>query len=261
MIFIKTYHINSQHLQREVALDVYFPSLNLEETRLQVLLVNDGQDLAKMDLKNPLQDFYAKQKVLPVVMLGIHAGAERLQEYGVSQQPDFKKRGAKAKLYSKFVVEELLPWTRDLLANKVIESFSIAGFSLGALSAFDIAWNNAEQFKAVGAFSAAFWWRKHDLGDNYTDNDRILHEMLRKSKQKPHLRFWLMAGTADETADRNNNYIIDSIDDTIDVIKELELKGYSRPQDIKYFEAVGGQHNTETWAKVFPKFFDWIFTK
>jgi enterochelin esterase-like enzyme len=55
------------------------------------------------------------------------------------------------------------------------------------------------------------------------------------------------------------NGIIDSIDDTVDLIKELENKGYNRPADIQYVEMVGGSHNVETWAEAMPKFLHWAF--
>lgn len=70
-----------------------------------------------------------------------------------------------------------------------------------------------------------------------------------------------MTGTEDETADRNRNFIIDSIDDTIDIIKELLYQGYRRPEEITYFEKVGGKHDLPTWAAVFPSFLCWAFSK
>ena len=130
---------------------------------------------------------------------------------------------------------------------------------MGGLSAFDIAWNHDHIFDVVGVFSGSFWWRKKDLKAGYTDADRILHAMIDESITKPDLKFWLMTGTEDETSDRNGNGIIDSIDDTIDVIKSLVKKGYKRPDDIRYYEKVGGKHNPETWAAVMPAFLQWAF--
>jgi enterochelin esterase-like enzyme len=114
-------------------------------------------------------------------------------------------------------------------------------------------------FNKVGVFSGSFWWRSKELGKNYTDNDRIMHGVIRNTASKPDLKIWLQTGTKDETADRNKNGIIDSIDDTVDLIKELENKGYSRPADIQYLEMVGGVHNVETWAEAMPKFLVWAF--
>ncbi|MBK7853594.1 MAG: hypothetical protein IPJ79_00560 [Bacteroidetes bacterium] len=64
----------------------------------------------------------------------------------------------------------------------------------------------------------------------------------------------MQTGTADETNDRNSNGIIDSIDDTLDIVEELTEAGVSRKNDIEYIEMKDGKHHPSTWAKVFPQF-------
>ncbi len=154
-----------------------------------------------------------------------------------------------------------MPAIAELFPAQSFETTAYAGFSLGGLSALDIAWNYPQYFNKMGVFSGSFWWRSKELDKGYTDADRIAHAMVRESTTKPNLKFWLQTGTNDETADRNNNGIIDSIDDTIDLIKELQAKGFKRPEDIRYLEVVGGSHNPETWAKAMPKFLCWAFGK
>ena len=73
------------------------------------------------------------------------------------------------------------------------------------------------------------------------------------------MKFWFQCGTNDEKADRNNNGIIDAIDDTFDLIKELEKKGYSKGQTIHYEEIEDGEHNQATWRLAFPSFLSWVF--
>lgn len=233
----------------------------LGNENVHLLLVNDGQDLAQMELEESLSTLQGKWKIDPVVVVGIHAGEERLLEYGVANQPDFKNRGSKANLYTSFVVDELLAFIDKQIKVNITGKKAIAGFSLGGLTAFDIAWHHSHIFDVVGVLSGSFWWRKKDLVDDYTDEDRILHQMIKQTMSKPDLQFWLMTGTEDETADRNQNFIIDSIDDTVDVIKELVKKGYKRHTDIFYYEMVGGKHNVATWKNAFPKFLEWAFAK
>lgn len=228
---------------------------------VNLLLVNDGQDLAQMKLEETLFTLRGRWKTEPVLVVGIKAGEERLLEYGVANRPDFKNRGNKAHLYSNFVIDELLSFVEKQTGIIINGKKALAGFSLGGLAAFDIAWHNSAVFDLVGVFSGSFWWRKKDLSDGYTEDDRILHEMIRETATKPNLKFWLMTGTEDENADRNQNFIIDSIDDTVDVIKELTKKGYKRPEDIFYYEMVGGKHDVPTWTKAFPKFLEWAFGK
>ncbi|WP_345948724.1 alpha/beta hydrolase-fold protein [Mucilaginibacter sp. PAMB04274] len=250
-------HIASALLNREVTCTLYSTD---DIAPQSLLLLNDGQDAGNLKLKETLEFQYERSGIDPLLVVAIHAGEERIQEYGVANQPDFKMRGSKAGLYTRFIVEELLPAIYRETGLQAFKTTAYAGFSLGGLSALDIAWNHADVFNKVGVFSGSFWWRSKDLADGYTDMDRIAHQMVRESANKPVLKFWLQTGTHDETADRNKNGIIDSIDDTIDFVKELEAKGYMRPSDIQYLEMVGGEHNAATWARAMPKFLCWAFS-
>ncbi|WP_316746980.1 alpha/beta hydrolase [Pedobacter gandavensis] len=265
--------IPSVLLKREVILDIFIPDHLLGNETLNLLLLNDGQDAVGMAMEETLNVLYQKNKLEALVVVAIHAGENRIQEYGVAGMPDYLSRGSSAKTYNDFVMTELLPYLEKELKIPINGKKGFAGCSLGGISAFDIVWNNPDYFDLCGVFSGAFWWRSKDLKEGYTDDDRIVHQMIRESKNKlrpgadsivepsPALKFWLMTGTEDETADRNRNGIIDSIDDTIDIIKELLKKGYQRPEHISYYEMVGGKHNVQTWSKALPAFLCWAFSR
>lgn len=254
-------HIKSAYLKREVEIEIFTPDNLLGNEQVNLLLLNDGQDLAQMNIEDMMTALYAKWTIEPTVVIGIKANSERVLEYGISGKPDFKKRGSKAASYTDFVIKELMPYVQSEVDVVINGKRAFAGFSLGGITAFDIAWNHDNYFDAVGVFSGSFWWRKKDLSAGYTDDDRIVHEMIRNTQKNPAVKFWLMTGTDDEKADRNHNFIIDSIDDTIDVVKELMKKGYQRPNDIFYYEMVGGKHDVQTWGKAMPKFLEWAFPK
>jgi enterochelin esterase-like enzyme len=251
--------IVSEPLKREVTITLLMPESYERSEPLNLLLLNDGQEAENLRLKESLESLYNTYRIKPVLVAAIHAGDERIQEYGTAGKPDYKQRGSKAAAYTKFVVTELLPLIKKETGISDFDTTAFAGFSLGGLSAMDISWNHPEFFNKVGVFSGSFWWRSKELGKGYTDNDRIMHNIIRNTVAKPGLKFWLQTGTNDETADRNMNGIIDSIDDTVDLIKELENKGYTRPGDIQYLEIVGGAHNPATWADAMPKFLVWAF--
>ena len=260
-VITRVHMLKSSFLKRDVELKIHVPDQLMGNETLHLLLLNDGQESDNLKLTEALQDLYAQGKIDPVVAVSITAGEERIQEYGVAGNPDFMNRGAKAAVYTSFITEELLPFLERELTYPITGKKAIAGFSLGGLSAFDIAWNNGDLFDAAGVFSGSFWWRKKDLKDGYSDEDRIMHEVIKNTVVKPDVKFWLMTGTQDEQADRNRNFIIDSIDDTIDVIKALMAKGFQRPDDIGYYEMVGGTHHISTWAKAFPAFLCWAFAR
>lgn len=253
--------IKSKYLAREATCTLLQPEGDTGPAPLNLLLLNDGQEAENLHLADTLQGLYQANRINPVVVAAIHCGEERIQEYGTAGYPDFKKRGAKAGAYTQFVLEELMPRIKQELNITAFNKVAFAGFSLGGLSALDIVWNHPDVFDAAGVFSGSLWWRSRDLGKGYTEDDRIMHRIIRETKGKSELKFWLQTGTKDETADRNRNGIIDAIDDTIDLIKELETKGYNRANDIQYLEVVGGEHNTATWAKAMPKFLCVAFGK
>ena len=84
-----------------------------------------------------------------------------------------------------------------------------------------------------------------------------MHRQVREGHYAPWLKFFFEVGTLDETADRNNNGVIDSIDDALGLIDELAAKGYDKTSDIKYVELQDGRHDVPTWANAFPAFLKW----
>lgn len=249
--------MRSPILKRKVTLSLYQSAPHATEYAL--LLLNDGQDAEAMKLDKLLHR--VKDDIQPLMVVAIHAG-DRLSEYGVAGMPDYKNRGAEAQTYALFVVQELLPWIESRFPiSKNPERRAFAGFSLGGLSAFDQVWNRPDLFSRCGVFSGSFWWRSKALDAGYTDADRIAHQLVRMGKYRAGMRFWFQAGTADESCDRNNNGVIDAIDDTLDLITELIMKGYKLKSDVVYYEVAGGKHDIQTWTKVFPVFLKWAFKK
>jgi enterochelin esterase-like enzyme len=242
--------------------DIYLPSNPIEGKELSLLLVNDGQDLRKMDFGNILDSLVSLGFVESLVCVGIHCSADRINEYGTICRVDYKGRGAKAGLYSKFILDELLPFIRTQCKMASFKDKSFAGFSLGGLSALDIAWNHSQEFAKVGVFSGSLWWRRRgyeEEGYNW-DTDRLMHLQVQKGIFRPWLQFFFECGRLDETADRNNNGIIDSIEDTTDLIQDLKKLGYG-DEHIHYLELEDGAHDVETWAKAFPQFLKWGWGK
>ena len=254
------HQLYSLHLKRKVAFEIYFPvELNSHET-LNLLLLNDGQEAKNLGLADILASTRQTRQVEALMVVAIASAEERLQEYGVAGTSDFQERGTKAQAYAEFVTLELLPYLKTRTQSAISGKIGFAGFSLGGLSAFDIVYNHPKLFNLSGVFSGAFWWREKEIHAGYQeDQHRILHQMVRNSIVKPDVKFWLMAGTKEETADRNGNCIIDVIDDTVDVIKELVGKGFNRYEDLFYYELVGGKHDLASWRKAFPAFLVWAF--
>lgn len=257
-ITIENHVIDSIYLQREVKVDCYLPLNVAEPAQMSLLLINDGQDLVKMEFEKILEKLYEQNEVTPLFCVGMHCGADRRNEYATAKILDYKGRGNKAQAHTDFVMKEVIPFIREKYAVPSFREKSFAGFSLGALSALDIVWSHPAEFVKIGAFSGSFWWRDKAQEDEDFNEDihRIMHRLVRQGDHYPWLRFFFEVGTQDETADRNNNGIIDAIDDTVSLIDELKKKGY-HSNDIKYLELEDGRHDVPTWARAFPDFLKW----
>jgi enterochelin esterase-like enzyme len=255
----ETLEIRSIHLDRSVILDCYYPAGIERAQKISLLLINDGQDMEKLGFLNILEEFYKDESLLPLFCVGIHAGHQRKMEYGTAGTLDYKGRGALAHQYTRFIFEELLPFIRSGFPYLEFTEKAFAGFSLGGLSAMDIVWNYPLEFTKAGIFSGSFWWRSKDkLDKSYDDKtDRIMQNKIREGNYYPWLKFFFECGTADEQEDRNQNGIIDSIDDTLDIMEELSAKGYRRGRDIYYLELEGGKHDLPTWGIAMPPFLQW----
>ncbi|GAB3901916.1 hypothetical protein GCM10028803_27470 [Larkinella knui] len=251
----------SVYLNRPVRLDLILPpGYDASKEPFPVLYLNDGQDLERLRMTSVLDSLYHQNAIRPFVLVAIHAG-DRIQEYGVAAQADYLHRGSKAGSYANFVMHELLPYLRKhyRITNDPNQSV-FAGFSLGGLSAFDLVWHHPEVFRKAGVFSGSFWWRQRGLNDGYSDDtDRIMHAQVRKTKPPKGSAFWFQTGTLDETDDRDHDGVIDSIDDTLDLIAEIERKGFRWGRDVQYVEVKDGRHDPETWGQVMPQFLIWAF--
>ena len=214
-----------------------------------------------MPFANILEPLYSQQLIQPLLGVGIHCGIDRKMEYGTAHVLHYEGFGGMAAAYTQFVMQELLPFIYNTFNEYTFGTTSFAGFSLGGLSALDIVLHHPGAFKHVGVFSGSLWWRSRKYGKDYNDDtDRIMHQQVRNGQHYPWLRFFFECGALDELADRNNNGVIDSIDDTLDLVQALQEKGYSQDA-IEYVELADGMHTVATWAQAFPLFLVWAYNK
>lgn len=254
--------IYSRHLQRQVKLTVISTPMPDEKSDLNLLILNDGQDMGQFRLKEIVDSLYKKELIKPLLVVGVHAG-DRMKEYGVSDNPDFLKRGDKAGYYDEFIDKELYPYVKKMATVRKFKSVAIAGCSQAGLSAFDIAWNNATWVDKVGVFSGCFWWRdKDDKAADYSDDkNRILLSKIKSSRKKAALKYWFYTGGKEEPGDRDKDGITDVVDDTRDLVELIKSKNICLPEDIRLVEDPNGKHDYESWSKQLPAFLIWAFGK
>ncbi|MEM1216279.1 MAG: alpha/beta hydrolase-fold protein, partial [Bacteroidota bacterium] len=198
----ETQVVFSTALEREVTVDFYYPK-RLPRQPLRLCICQDGQDVRRMNLPQILAQLW-REGYPPLLFVAVHANADRMQEYGTYARVDYMGRGARSPLYVDFVRHELLP----LLTEKFTISTdprhrTVAGFSLGALPAFDLAWHFPQTFGQVGVFSGALWWRAAKFNPQDPDANRILHLQVAQSVTVPAVRYWFQTGTEDETEEKS----------------------------------------------------------
>ncbi len=250
---------NSRHI------DIYLPPgyrRDPSQPAYKTLYINDGQDMEQLRLRETLATLYARDRLQPIVVVAIPANADRLQEYGTAVAPNAQGLGAKAALYNRFVTQELMPLIQqEFHVSEHVLDTAVLGASLGGLSAFDLAWNYPDIFGKVGVFSGSFWWRAAEDETRVPPNQLIAPAIVRQSQYRPAFRGWFEVGARDELSDRDNNGVIDAIQDTLELIDDLVALGYRRDADVMYVEVENGRHDWPTWAEALPEFLCWAFPK
>jgi len=243
-------------------IDVFLPRGYARDStqRYPILYANDGQDMETIELRVMLDSLQRTGAMAPVIVVTIHA-TERMQDYGIAGIPNAQGRGARADRYSQFLLEELMPAIERRFRVAAGPAHAAAmGWSLGGLSVFDLAWRHPERIGAVGVFSGAFWWRTDDTDAKTKQSSRIMHRRVRETRSNPALRLWLETGLQDEQADRDGDGVIDSIQDTEELITELTRLGFRRGSNVVHLTVQGG-HNLPTWRRILPEFLVWAFPR
>lgn len=254
--------VKSTILSSERDIAVYLPPDYKENTdkKYPVLYMNDGQNLfteisegssTKWQVRETTDKLIKDNKIEDVIIIGIYNSSDRIGEYTQSYMEKYMA-GGKGKDYAKFLVEEVKPHidkTYRTLSDR--ENTAIAGSSLGGLISFYTAWNYSDVFNKVGAISPSFWW----------DNGSMINEVENYKGKKKDLNIWIDAGNAEENGDRNNNGIIDMVNDARDMVGALNKKDFTTYKDVMYYEATGGSHNEDAWAKRFDQVLLYMFGK
>jgi len=105
------------------------------------------------------------------------------------------------------------------------DTTAFAGFSLGDYPLWILAGNHPE-FLIKLVFSGSFWWRSKNWVRLIPIMTALCINIIRNTAAKPGFKFWLQTVQRMKLPDRNQNGIIDSIDDTVDLIKEWNIKLY-----------------------------------
>jgi predicted alpha/beta superfamily hydrolase len=216
-----------------------------QKERYPVLYLHDGQNLfdgatsfikgAEWRVDETAQALISSRAIRPLIIVGIYnVGADRIDEYTPSVDARHKK-GGKAELYGRMIVEELKPFIdSEYRTLRGAKNTGLGGSSLGGLVSLYLALKHPKTFGRVAVVSPAVWW----------DNLMILRA-VGAVKKKPGLRIWLDMGTREG---RDKAEMDEGTNNARKLRDALVAKGWKENSDLKYFEAEGAEHNERAWA-------------
>lgn len=242
----KSFH--SRYLPSDRDILVYLPpSYNVnKKERYPVLYLHDGQNLfdgatsfikgSEWQVDETAQALIKSKAVAPVIIVGIYnTGSNRVDEYTPTRDV-VHAMGGKADLYGQMIVTELKPFIDSEYRTLTdAENTGLGGSSLGGLVSLHLALKYPETFGRVAVVSPSVWW----------DAKAILREVEALTK-RPRLRIWLDIGTSEGGNTRASEVTMANARLLRDA---LIAKGWKQGQDLKYFEAVGAEHNERAWAE------------
>ncbi len=241
----------SRFLSRSRDVIVYLPPGYENDLHVSypVLYLQDGQNLFDAATSFvPGHDWKADEtaeklietgEIHPLIMVGIyHTSEGRIEEYTPAK--DLKHDdGGKARLYGRFLTEELKPFIDSVYRTLPGPSHTaIGGSSLGALVSIFTALNYSDVFGALIAFSPSVWW-----------NQQRMVTRVRGLRGKRAVRVWLDIGTEEGPG------ALQSVRNTRDAFVD---KGWVVGQDLHYEEIEGGRHSEDAWAARFGDVLRWL---
>lgn len=262
---------------------VYLPPDYAHSTaRYPVLYANDGQDMQAVGLQATLAKLHDEHAIEPVIVVAIDMLHDRASGYGLSDRRRGQSVvggsrigaiGLRAADYSSWVATSLVPYIDAHYRTRAdARQRTVMGWSLGALNAFNLAWQYPDVFGQVGAMSPSFWLAGDRSDANAVQRSRLAQAMVARGPKREGLRFWFAAGTAEEANDRDRDGVIDVVDDLHDLVdgwhgagvqrRGLRQLGYATEganADVTVFLLPGGHHQQASWAKMLPTFLRWAF--
>jgi enterochelin esterase-like enzyme len=258
--------------------------------RYPVLYANDGQDMPAVGLQSTLAQLYRDDAIEPVIVVAIDMLTDRASAYGLSDRATSKSIvggsrigpiGTRAQDYSAWVANQLVPYVdAHYRTRRSAGERTILGWSLGALSAFNLGWQYPKVFGRVGAFSPSFWLASDRTNADTIQKTRLAQGIVDRSSKRPGLKLWFSVGTAEETNDRNGDGVIDAIEDVQELVegyhaadgfqtRGLKQLGYSIDPDYAQHPSAhtdvallllkDGQHNQASWKNMLPPFLLWAY--
>ncbi|SFU91978.1 alpha/beta hydrolase [Alicyclobacillus macrosporangiidus] len=230
---IETHTLYSAHLHEDRTLKVYLPPGYDPANRYPLLYCHDGLEFFTHGrIATIANRMLEAGEIQPLVIVGIAVNkARRNDDYG----PD----GARREAYTRFVLEECMPFIEDRYAagGRPAMRF-MAGVSLGAAISLSIHLDHPVEFRRLLLFSGAFY--------------RPLLERVEAAEDLSGLEAFMVVGT-EETAVETNAGARDFLALNREMRTRLERAG----ANVTYQEDEG-RHIWGFWQRKMPEALAWL---
>ena len=254
---IRSFH--SKVLGNERNLIVYLPEAYECEPdrRFPVLYMQDGQNIfdratsafgTEWGADEAAQRLIRENKIEPLIIVGIYTEADRIAEL----TDTFSKKhgeGGKARLYGRFLVEEVKPFIDKTYRTKPDRANTgVGGSSLGGLVSLFLVESYPDVFGRCAAVSPALLW-----------SDRALVERWRRDRASLPLsrtKFWVDVGSKEAVQDMPADAYLNSVRSLVEIFKEAGLADGS---DYRFVVQEGAEHNEAAWQERFPTILEFLY--
>lgn len=214
--------------------------------RFPVLYLQDGQNVFDGEtafvagqewfVDESAEALIRQGQIRPVIIVAVYnAGVHRIDEYTPTRDPGLR-RGGKAYLYGKFLLNELKPLIdSNFRTLKGRRHTAIGGSSLGGLLSLYLGLKHPDVFGKVAALSPSIWW-----------DNRVIFKMVRAFEADERPAIWFDTGT------REGGSPARILRDARSLRDQLIAKGWRMGRNLAYFEAVGADHSEASWARRVP---------
>jgi len=240
--FRKHARFRSHFLPQERTILVYLPpgyqrAAGGRARRYPVLYLQDGQNVfdratsfgEEWHVDETAQSLIESGQIEPLIVVAIYnTGVHRIEEYTPTYVAA-KGGGGSADQYGRMLVEEIKPLIdRKYRTLPSAASTGLGGSSLGGLVTLYLGLKYPNVFNRLAVLSPSVWW-----------DERVILQEVQALQAKPPLRIWLDAGTGEGAG---------VITDARALRDALLAKGWVTDHDFRYHEAIGAEHNEQSWG-------------
>lgn len=215
------------------------------DKRYPVLYMHDGGSVVvNWRIDEIAKPLITSRQVEALIIVMVYNGGtqdDRFDEYTPTKTPNVRS-GGKADAYGRMLVEELKPFIDSQYRTLTDPANTgLGGASLGGLVSLYLGLKYPNVFGKVSVMSPSVWWDR-----------KLIVRDVKDLKAKPDLRIWLDIGTREGPR---------AVDDVKELRDALVKKGWVLNRNLVYFEAEGGAHTEDAFARRAEPMMKYLFAQ